>query len=402
MMIKRKVYINKIKPFIDIDIIKVITGVKRSGKTTLLSQIKDLLIIKNKIKKENIIEINFESAKYDHLRNADELYRYISHIAENRDEKIYIFIDEIQEVSGWQRIVNSFKVDFHCDIYITGSNSKLLSGELATYLTGRYVQIMVYPFNLSELKEMYILHDKFTNDEALFTDYIKYGGFPQRCYFDDEQAIIIFLKDLYEAIILKDIISRHHIKDVTLLRKVVSFMLDNIANPFSARKIVRTLESYGIKVSLTTLLNYIEYIKESYILYSVSRYDIVGKNLLLTQEKYYSTDVGIRNVMKSSEKIDVNKLYENIIYLEMLVRGYEVQIGKLGENEIDFICYKGKEKIYIQVAYLINDKDIDREFGNLKKINDNYPKYVISSDLVDMSQDGIIHKNIIKFLLEDY
>lgn len=401
-MIKRERYINKIKPFIDIDIIKVITGVRRSGKTTLLSQIKDLLIINNGVKRENIIEINFESEKYNHLRKANELYHYISHIAEKKDEKIYIFIDEIQEVNDWQRIVNSFKVDFNCDIYITGSNSKLLSGELATYLTGRYVQIMVYPFNLSELKEMYILHNKFTTDEALFTDYIKYGGFPQRCYFNDEQAIIIFLKDLYEAIIFKDIISRHHIRDITLLRKIVSFMLDNIANPFSARKIVKTLESYGTKVSLTTLLNYIEYIKESYILYSVSRYDIVGKNLLSIQEKYYSTDVGIRNVMKSSEKIDVNKLYENIIYLEMLVRGYEVQVGKLGENVIDFICYKGKEKIYIQVAYLINDKDIDREFGNLKKINDNYPKYVISSDLVDMSQDGIIHKNIIKFLLEEY
>lgn len=400
-MIKREIYLNKIIPFIDIDLIKVITGIRRCGKTVLLSQIQEFLLENKNIKEENIIAINFESARYDHLKENNKLYDYIIEKVSRLDNKVYIFIDEIQEVENWQRIINSFRVDFDCDIYITGSNSKLLSGELATYLAGRYIQIPVYPFSFKELKKLFVEQNKFTTNEQLFSDYLNYGGFPQRCYFQDDSSINTFLKDLYETIIIKDIMNRHKIKDVALLRKIISFILDNIANPFSSRSIVKTLESQGTKISISTLLNYIEYSKEAFIISCVNRYDITGKKLLSTQEKYYSVDIGIRNCIKNSEKIDLNKLYENIVFLEMLIRGYEIHVGKLGNKEIDFICYKGKEKVYIQVAYLINENDRAREFGNLEKINDNYPKYVISSDLVDMSQNGIIHKNIIQFLLEE-
>ena len=216
----------------------------------------------------------------------------------------------------------------------------------------------------------------------------------------DEHTKNIYLKDLYDAIVLRDIISRYNLRDHVMLQRLLVFLMDNIGNPFSARSISRTLESNGTKMTVNTIITLIEYMTEAFTLFKVSRYDIKGKNLLTINEKYYAADLGLRNIVKNSEVIDSSKLYENIVFLEMLSRGYEVRVGKLDDKEIDFICYKDRRKIYIQVAYLITEKDIEREFGNLERINDNYPKYVISGDMIDLSRNGIIHRNIIEFLLE--
>ncbi len=398
-MVIRQKYINKVKPFVDQDLVKVFVGVRRSGKTVLLSQIKAMLIEEG-VSCENFIEMNFESMKFARIRDAEALYGYVSESVKSITGKVYIMLDEIQMVREWEKAINSFRVDFDCDIYITGSNSKLLSGELATYLSGRYIQIKVYPFTLSEVKEYLLQQNKFESDEKLFMDYVKYGGFPQRLVLQEDDAIEAYLRDIYEAIVIRDIVERHSVKDVAVLKRTLEFLLDNIGNPFSGRNISGRLTSEGMKIATSTLLNYVDYFKEAFILFSAGRYDIKGKNILASTEKYYAVDVGLRNIIKKSELVDSSKLFENIVYLEMLSRGYEVQVGKWDEQEIDFICYRGTEKLYIQVAYLINEEDAEREFGNLEKIRDNYPKYVISGDLTDLSRNGIIHRNIIEFLLD--
>lgn len=398
-MIVRDGYLDKIRPFINKDFVKILIGVRRCGKTVLLSQIRDMLVSEG-VSSENFIEANFESMKFRNIKKAEHLYEYVKASADKISGRVYILLDEIQEVEEWQLAVNSFRVDFDCDIYITGSNSKLLSGELATYLSGRYIQIKVYPFTFSEVCQMAVEQGTFISEEQEFSDYLKYGGFPQRCLLQDEHSITTYLNDIYEAIIVRDIVNRHAVKEIAVLKNVLNFLLDNIGNPFSARKISGTMTSEGMKIATSTLLNYIEYFKEAFIILNASRYDIKGKNILSSTEKYYAIDLGLRNVVKKSEVVDSSKLYENAVYLEMLSRGYDVQVGKLEDKEIDFICYRGQEKIYIQVAYLINSADELREFGNLERIQDNYPKYVISGDLMDLSRNGIIHKNIIKFLLE--
>ena len=398
-MVVREKYISKVKPFVNKDIIKVFVGVRRSGKTVLLSQIRNMLMEEG-VAFENFIEMNFESMKFAEIRDAENLYKYVCERIRGIQGKVYLMLDEIQVIREWEKAINSFRVDFDCDIYITGSNSKLLSGELATFLSGRYIQIKVYPFTLSEVKEYLLQQDLFESDEKLFTDYLKYGGFPQRFVLQEESAIEAYLRDIYEAIVIRDIVERHGVKDVSVLKRVLEFLLDNIGNPFSGRNIIGRLTSEGMKIATSTLLNYVDYFKEAFVLFSASRYDIKGKSILASTEKYYAVDIGLRNTIKKSELIDSSKLFENIVYLEMLSRGYEVQVGKLDEQEIDFICYRGNEKLYIQVAYLINEYDVKREFGNLEKVRDNYPKYVISGDLVDLSRNGIIHRNIIDFLLD--
>ncbi|MDE7314012.1 MAG: ATP-binding protein [Eubacterium sp.] len=398
-MIKRERYLQKVEPFLNCDLIKVLTGVRRCGKTVLLEQIKELLLAKGAVK-EQFVQVNFESMKYAKLKQADVLYQYIEEKAKQVQGKVYIMLDEIQEVPEWQAAINSLRVDLDCDIYLTGSNSRLLSGELASCLSGRYIQIKVYPFAFSEVKKMQMEHKAYRSDELTFAEFLKYGGFPQCCLLGDIHSKETYLHDLYEAIVLKDIVQRHHVKDIAMLKNILEYLMDNVGNPFSARKISGMMTSMGKKIAPSTVLNYVEYFKEAYLLFQVSRYDLKGKGLLASTEKYYTVDTGIRNTVKKSELVDSAKLYENIVYLEMQSRGYEVLVGKLEDQEIDFICYRGQEKLYIQVAYLITPSDATREFGNLEKIRDNYPKYVISSDLVDLSRNGIIHKNIIQFLQE--
>ena len=398
-MILRKTYLDQIIPLIDKNLIKVLTGVRRSGKTVLLQQIQDYLLQHGR-RKNNVVYISFESKANAHLKNSDALYSYLIDAAKKAGGKTYIFLDEIQTVSAWEEVVSSLLVDLDCDIYITGSNSKLLSGELATLIAGRYIQIHVYPFTLSEAKEITQQNGTFVSDDALFLDYLHYGGLPLR-FSLEEISVEPYLSDTYDAIVVKDIIQRNKLNDSALLNLLLSFLMDNIANPFSARSIVSTLAAKGIRTSVDTVLAYIGYIKNAMIMSSVQRYDIKGKKLLTAGEKYYAVDLGLRNVIKASDEIDFNKLYENVVYLELLSRGYDVKVGKTDHYEIDFVAYKGKERIYVQVCYLLaSPETVEREFGNLERINDNYPKYVISGDLPDFSRNGIRHFNIVRFLLD--
>ena len=399
-LVIREAYLRQIVPLIDKNLIKVLTGVRRSGKTVLLSQIQDHLL-ENGRSASQIISISLESKKNSRFKDGDVLYRYLISACEALKTKAYIFLDEIQMVSGWEEVVSSLLVDVDCDIYITGSNSKLLSGELATLIAGRYIQIRVYPFTLSEAKQILEQNGKFRSDEELFQNYLKYGGLPMR-FSLEEISLEAYLSDTYDAIVVKDIIQRNNIKDTNLLNMILTFLMDNIANPFSARSIVAALKQEGINTTVETVISYIDCIKKAMVVYSAQRYDIKGKKLLSTNEKYYAVDSGLRNCVKASGETDYNKLYENIVYLELLCRGYDVKVGKIDDYEIDFVAYKGSDILYVQVCYLLaSPETVEREFGNLERIKDNYPKYVISADLPDFSRNGIKHFNIIRFLLDN-
>lgn len=399
-MILRKHYLEQAIPFVDQDLIKIFTGIRRSGKTVLMKQMKDWLLDHGRTP-DQVLLLNMESLQVRRKAQDGHLYEEIlSYAKAHPQKKLYLFFDEIQDIPEWQLFINSLRVDINCDLYITGSNATLLSNELATCLSGRYIQIPVYPFSLKEAKEFQKQQGTYQSDEKLFQDYLRFGGFPQRFYLPDASSAETYLRDLFEAVVLRDVLSRHKIRDTVSLQRILAFVLDNIGNPFSARKISGMLTSTGIKTTVSTVLNQLQWFQEAFIIEAAPRYDIIGKELLTSTEKYYAADLGLRNAIKSSEKLDVSKLYENLVYLEMRTRGYQVRVGKLKNQEIDFICQKGSKKLYIQVAYLLTPQDMDREFGNLKAVQDNYPKYVISSDPLDMSQDGIIHKNILEFLLE--
>ena len=399
-MILRKAYLDQIIPLVDKKIIKVLTGVRRSGKTVLLSQIQNYLLDKG-VAEENVVNISLESKKNNKYKDGDLLYEHLLSTCEAVDGRTYIFLDEIQAVNKWEEVVSSLLVDVDCDIYITGSNSKLLSGELATLIAGRYIQIRVYPFTLSEAKAIQKQNGKYISDESLFADYLRYGGLPMRFSLEDV-SLEPYLSDTYDAIVVKDVVQRNNVKDTALLNMILTFLMDNVANPFSARSIVAALKAEGISTTVETVISYINYIKNAMVLYSAQRYDIKGKKLLTTNEKYYAVDLGLRNCVKSSGEIDYNKLYENIVYLELLYRGYDVKVGKTDDYEIDFIAYRGSNILYVQVCYLLaSSETVEREFGNLERIKDNYPKYVVSGDIPDFSRNGIKHYNIIKFLLNE-
>lgn len=399
-MILRQSYLNRAIKFVDQDLVKIFTGIRRSGKTVLMKQMRDWLLSHGR-RPEQILMFNLESLPVRQKAQQNLLYDEIVAYATSHPGKLYLFFDEVQEIPQWQLLINSFRVDLDCDIYLTGSNATLLSDELATYLSGRYIRIQVYPFTLKEAKAFLQERGTFTSNEALFMDYLRFGGFPQRFYLPDAPSTETYLRDLYEAVVLRDIVSRHGVRDTATLQKLLAFVLNNIGNPFSARKISGALTSMGTKTTVPTVLNQLKWFQEAFIIEAAPRYDLIGKSLLSSTEKYYAADLGLRNIMKTSEKLDYSKLYENLVYLEMRSRGYEVRVGKWKDQEIDFICQKGREKLYIQVAYLITEQDHEREFGNLERIPDNYPKYVISGDLPDLSEKGIIHRNILQFLLEE-
>ena len=397
-MIKREKYLRNIRGFYDQDLIKVITGIRRSGKSTLLKQIIDELQ-ENGVNQERIIYINFEDIEMSFIKNDMDLNSYIKKQMKD-DEKYYLFFDEIQNVIDWEKAVNSFKATKNVSIFITGSNSNLLSGELATLLAGRYVSFKIQPFSFKEVCELKGIEDKDEIEKA-FEDYIKWGGMPQRFYFKDEQETKNYLMDLYDSIVVKDIISRYKVKDVELLNKILEYLMSTPAQQFSVTNIVNYLKNENRNCSNETLYNYLSYITNSFIMNKAKRYDIKGKRILSTNDKYYLTDLGLGQVKSSIKTKGKGSVLENIVYNELINRGYEVLVGKSDSSEIDFIASYFDEKIYVQVAYILADDDvIEREFGAFKEIQDNYPKYVLTMDKLDFSQNGIIHKNVIDWLLD--
>ena len=402
-MLKRDEYIKKIVPFIDKDVIKVLTGIRRSGKSVMLKLLMEEL--KNRgINENQFIYINFENLKYRNLKNYERLYDFILNKVDDKYKSYYIFLDEIQEVEEWERCVNSLRVDedFNFDIYITGSNAKLLSGELSTYLAGRYIEFVVYPFSFKEFFEIMKEKNKEIDLKEAFQDYVKFGGMPFLHNLDyNFEASMQYLQDLYASIILKDITQRNNIRDTDLLERIINYIVMNIGNTFSATSISKFFKSENRKVATETILNYIKACEEAFLVYRVARNDLLGKKILNVNEKYYIADHGIREAMMENNQKNINQILENIVYFEMLRRGYNVKIGKVDNLEVDFVCKKNDETIYIQVSYLLASEDTkEREFSVLENIKDNYPKYVLSMDEFDMSRNGIKHVNLIEFLIK--
>ena len=394
-MIKREKYLKIIRPFYEQDLIKVITGIRRSGKSVILTQIMEELK-ESGIKEEQIIYINFEFADYI------EINTFIEQKLINK-AKYYVFFDEIQNVDKWEKVVNSLKSKYNenISIFITGSNSDLLSGELATHIAGRYVSFKVYPFTFAEACELKDIKDNDKYElERVFNDYIIWGGMPQRFSLNDELQVKTYLSDVYNSIVIKDIIERFKIKDIDLFNKILTFIMTTPSQIFSAESLTKYLCSENIEVSKITIYNYLEYMCRAMLINKAERFDVRGKRILNGKYKYYLTDLGLGQVINNERKKQMGAYIENVVYNELLSRGYDVKVGTLDSGEIDFIATKFNEKIYIQVAYILSDETvIDREFNVYKKIEDNYPKYVLSMDKIDLSQNGIIHKNIIDWLL---
>ena len=400
-MIIREKYLNSLVAAKDTEFIKVITGVRRSGKSTLLLMYKDYLLA-NGVKEENIIYINFESAKFDDIRTYKELYEYVeTRIQKN---KVYILLDEVQNVEAWEKAINSFNVDFDVDIYITGSNAYLLSSELSTLLSGRYIEIKMYPLSFKE----YLKFNNYQNDnlEEKFMEYLKYGGLPAITLIrDNDELVLSYLNDIYNTIVKKDVIDRNSIKDIALLENIIKYLSNNIGSSISSNKISDYLNSNKIveKSNHQTIDNYLNMLEKSYIVYKADRTDIKSKALLKTLGKYYISDTGIRNIILGFRNINEGHLLENVVYLELLRRGYRVNIGKTGEYEVDFIAEKPNQIKYYQVTQsLYNDEVKNRELRSLENISDNYEKIILTMDkTINNDINGIKIINILNWLLED-
>ena len=394
----RPKYLKQITQFVDKPVIKVLTGMRRVGKSTLLTMIKDE-ILKN-IPDNNKIYLNFESAELFDIATAKALHTYLQPLIKRTKGKIYFFFDEIQMVSGWERVVNGLSVDKDCDIYITGSNSTLISGDLTTLLSGRYTAFEIYPFTFGEF--MQIFKNKKIPKETLFEKFVQLGGMPFLHYLDlDEVPSFKYLNDVYNTVLVKDVLQYNNIRDVDGFNRILSYVLENIGHTFSANGIKNYFKNEKRNISIDTILNYLEYCKNAFIIKKVPRYDMAGKKILKVDEKYYVTDHGFRQAQGFSNTKDIERTLENIVFIELVSRGYEVKIGKLKDREIDFIAQKNDRIFYYQVAYMLTDeKTREREFGVYKSIEDNFPKYVLSMDRVDFGRDGVIHKNIVDFLSE--
>lgn len=396
-MIKRKFYLEKIVKLIDTEDIKVITGVRRCGKTVLLKQIIDELENRG-IASENIIYMSFESSKYKNIRNDDDLDEFIFSKTNNLNGKIYLLFDEIQKVKNWEVSLNSYRVDLECDIYITGSNSQLLSGELATLISGRYISINMLPFSFKELIQYHDEMHENIDEIKLFEQYLSYGGFPGLLNYENEEKEK-YLYDLYSTIVLNDILYKNKVKDLDLLERLMEFMISNIGQLFSANSISKYIKNENRKTTPHTIINYMDYARNAFIFYQIKRENIKQKRKLLISDKYYLVDSGFYFIFNGSTQRNWGQLLENIVFLELIRQGYSITIGKIQDLEVDFVCRKDNQIKYIQVSQSILDENTrKREFKSLEKISDSYPKYVISMDSFDFSANGIIHLNIIDFL----
>lgn len=402
MNIIRTVYLEKVRAFVDTPVVKVITGIRRSGKSIFLEQIRNL-ILKKGVSKEQILSLNFESFADERVHTLENVMSAVKAIRKKvKRKRIYLFLDEIQELVGWEKLVNSFLIDLNCDIYITGSNAKLLSGELATYLAGRYVEIKMYPFSFKESYEAVGKLKKGVSQEKAFETYIDVGGYPFLYNFDlSESQRKQYLDDIFNSIILKDIADRYKVRDISLLKLLLAYFIENIGNTFSALRLIKFLKNERRSVSTETVYNYLEYAREACLLHLVPRQNLVGKEILSSQEKIYISDHGLRQSLFLKNQKDIGQVLENIVYVELLRRGYSVTIGKTAKQEIDFCARNEKGTEYFQVCYLLSGEEtVKREFGAYALVPDNFPKYVLSLDRFDFSRDGIIHRNLIQWLLE--
>lgn len=405
-MVERKLYLDKIKSFVDVDLIKIITGIRRCGKSYFFKLIINFLI-ENGVNEENILLIDLELPKFNHIKTREQLDEIVLEFLEEHHDKTYLFFDEIQNVSQWEISINGYFKLSNVDIYITGSNSKLLSKELATFLTGRYISIEMYPFSFNEfidfkeeLNQKAFFENEFNTDiENYFDEYISYGGLPVTI--DTKNHKEITLKDLYSSILLHDIVERYEIRNIGLFSRITKFILENIGNLISAHSIYTYLKHEKINITKSTIYNYLEYLQNAYILSKITREDLTSKKEINGSEKFYIMDQGFYKSQLEEKQLNIGRILENIIYLELLRNDCKVTVGTINNYEIDFVCKKDNKKFYIQVAYhLYDEKTIDREFRPLKQVDDNYPKYVLTMDRQDYSRDGIVHMNIIKFLRE--
>ena len=398
--IKRELYLSRIRPFYESDLIKILVGIRRCGKSVILEQISEELITSG-VSKDNIIFISFELMDFSNIRDAGTLVEYVRSNMTNSG-KYYLFFDEIQKVDGFEEGINSLRVSDNCSIFITGSNGRLLSTELKTGLTGRYVEFRIQPFTYREVKQLSEENGRDVGEET-FYEFMKWGGMPQRLWFTQEREIRTYLSDLYESILMKDIVTRFKVKDNDLLKHLTDYLMDNSSRLFSVNNVVEYLRKDGRKVSTGTVYKYIDHIISSLMVDNVKRFDTKGKKLLSASGKFYCADTGLRHIRATDANADVGVLIENIVYNELVSRGYDVYVGKTPKAEIDLIADRDGSRIYIQVCYMMSDeKIVKREFASLEEVHDNYPKYVISLDKFNMSRNGMIHLNLIDdFLLSD-
>lgn len=397
-MIVREKYLKRMIDAKDTDFIKVITGVRRSGKSTLLLMFKDYLL-NNGIAEKNIIHINFESAMYDEIKNYKDLYKYVKDKIKN--DKVYLLLDEVQNVESWEKAINSFRIDFNIDIYITGSNAYLLSSELSTLLSGRYIEIKMYPLSFKE----FLIFNNYDNNnlDEKFNEYLKYGGLPAITLIkNNDELVLSYLNDIYNTIVKKDIIDRNNIKNPALLENIIKYLANNIGSPISATKISDYLNSNKIVDSThQTIDNYLNILEKSFIMYKADRTDIKSKALLKTLGKYYISDTGIRNIILGFRNINEGHLLENVVYLELLRRGYRVNIGKTGDYEVDFVAENPNTIKYYQVTQSLTNEDVKkRELRSLENINDNYEKIILTMDkTINNDYNGIKVINIVDWLV---
>lgn len=402
-MIKRELYLNQLYDYIDKPFIKVITGIRRCGKSSILLLLHDELH-KRGITEKQIIYLNFESLELSDIDKAEVLYKYVKEKITDK-KRYYLLLDEIQEVDSWEKAVNSFFVDFNTDIYITGSNSRMLSSELATYLAGRYVEIILYTLSFAEylLFQQVRTGKESDNIRKDFSLFLRSGGFPVLHVSDyTEETASRVVYDIYSSIILRDVVQRNNIRDVELLERVVRFVFDNIGNKFSAGNIADYFKSQQRKIDLNTVYNYLDALEGAYIIYRVPRYDIKGKEILKTLEKYFVGDPALIHAVMGYRDRIISGLLENVVLLELMRRGYRVFTGSSDEKEIDFIAEKGDKKIYVQVSFRMDSQStIDREFSPLLEIRDHHQKYVVTlDDIWHDNIEGIQHMHIADFLLK--
>lgn len=404
-MIKRELYLDQIRNLFGTDFIKVIVGLRRCGKTSLMKSIIEELQNQG-VKEENIIYISFEQVQYKNIFTQEQLDALVLSLVKDLEGKIYLLFDEIQQVESWEKCINSYRASFDCDIYITGSNSKLLSNELATLLSGRYIKINLYPFSFKEVlqykKEIDGVELTKAGIEEYFQEYLLFGGMPGLLPITDESTKANALQDIYDSIIVHDILSRYTINEIDLFKRFSHYLMNSTGQTFSKTSITNYLKSENKRTTRNTISNFTNYLEDSLFCKKVRRQDIVGKRILKTEEKYYLADQGFHHALVDNNNNWLGRILENVVYNELIRRDYSVKIGKINDKEIDFVCEKQGKKVYVQVAYLLSDSEtIEREFSPLLLVPDKYDAYVLSMDEFDMSQDGIKHKNIMDFLLDD-